>query len=141
MLDLSAWFPGPVRVDRYVVVYDWDMVDDEREPLKEINKTNESGYGDTKAIPPIKYAVDQQKNAYLLDVWSIANLGILASYFGIGFVGSFTKAPLQYYILDTLDASSQQYSIYTVMHRLPWSIKFIFGFLSGQWLLIVHICL
>jgi MFS family permease len=121
-MELSSLFPGPLQVDRYIQIQ--DRLDDDHDQVSNRRKDPDN------LNLNLKYGIDQHKYAYLLDIWSSANMGLFASYFGIGFVGSFTRAPLQYYLIEVLDASSQQYAIYTVMHRIPWSIKFIFGLMS-----------
>lgn len=56
---------------------------------------------------------------HLLDPYAVRNIGILVSYFTVGVVSRLTQTPVEYYLIDTLGASSQQYSAYKVKYMLP----------------------
>lgn len=113
----QAVFPGPVRVAHYNSLPDHDKEDivpgDDSRDIKEGNET--------KKDPQVPF---------FLDVFAISNVGILVSYFSVGIVSRLSQAPVQYYLIDNLDASSQVFSAYTTLNRLPLSTKFLFGILS-----------
>lgn len=67
---------------------------------------------------------------YFLNPFIIQNLGITISFFDVGLAMYLLQAPVAYYLIHNIDASSQQYSSYTTLVNLPWSLKFIFGMIS-----------
>lgn len=65
-----------------------------------------------------------------LDVYNARNVALIVSYFSVGVASRLIATPVDYYLIYDLDASSTDYSSYKTLHRLPWSIKFVFGMLS-----------
>ena len=61
---------------------------------------------------------------HLLDPYASRNIGILVSYFTVGVVSRLTQTPVEYYLIDTLGASSQQYSAYKVKYTEGSSLNF-----------------
>jgi len=58
------------------------------------------------------------------------NAGLTLSFINVGIASYFLFAPVSYYLINTLDASPAQYSAFSTLATLPWSLKFIFGVLS-----------
>lgn len=73
-----------------------------------------------------------QQLAVILSPHDLGNFGIMASYFCIGVVLRITQAPVQYYLIEYLNVSATIYSANNAFHRIPWTIKFIFGMLSDS---------
>lgn len=48
----------------------------------------------------------------------------------VGVVLTFTAVPMTVYLINELGASSTQYTVYTIVCKLPWSFKVFFGFMS-----------
>jgi hypothetical protein len=67
---------------------------------------------------------------YYLHPHDICNIGIMLSYFCVGFVLRVTQAPVQYYLIQYLNVSATIYSANNAFHRIPWTMKFIFGIIS-----------
>ena len=76
--------------------------------------------------------IDAEKAKEFLDPFSKANLGISASYLAVGFGIYFIQTPLQFYMVDTLDATAAQQSVVIGLLSLPWAMKLIFGFTSDS---------
>lgn len=90
------------------------------------SRVSKNAYG-TESVGVAKQGSSMQ---WILDLYAVSNVGILVSYFSIGVVSRVVTTPVSYYLIEGLDASSTQYSVYSTLHRLPWSLKFIFGMLS-----------
>jgi len=65
-------------------------------------------------------------------MYQLANIGIIISYFAIGIVTRLIITPVDYYLIDHLDCSAADYSVYKTLHRLPWSLKVICGIISDS---------
>ena len=66
----------------------------------------------------------------LLSPHDVGNFGIMASYFCVGVVLRITQAPVQYYLIEYLNVSATVYSANNAFHRIPWTLKFLFGMIS-----------
>lgn len=62
--------------------------------------------------------LDSKKNTFYLDIYRKENIGLIISYFGVGFAIYFTSTPVYYYMIDSLDASSTQTRYATTRTRL-----------------------
>ena len=127
-------FPGPVALDKYEEIEDAEegegallpapgassSADDKKEPAPTLTGLD--------LLPPALNP-KRQSALWVLDLYASANVGILVSYFAIGVVSKLTQTPVQYYLIEYLDASATQYSVYNTLHRLPWSLKWCFGML------------
>lgn len=139
---MEGLFPGPARVSKYnslptfddeVDYFDGRNNDNNHHPLRftysssdgvvvdnEVNKRYDSDkYDDKQAVTP-----------FYLDPYNFSNFAIFMAYFVIGIVSRSHQTPVAYYLIYDLDCSSTEYSAYNTLHRLPWSIKPIFGMLS-----------
>ena len=67
---------------------------------------------------------------YFLNPFIIQNLAITLSFVDVGIAMYLLQIPVGYYLIYNLNASSQQYSSYSTLVNLPWSLKFIFGMIS-----------
>lgn len=147
-------FPGPTRLERYEEILDGGDGsqggdgDKEREggaktsiddpddgSAFQIGRMKKSpslvGLPGEAPILPALLQRDKDKSAlWVLDLYAPTSVGILVSYFCIGVISKLTQTPVQYYLIEYLNASSTQYSVYNTLHRLPWSLKFIFGIIS-----------
>ena len=65
-----------------------------------------------------------------LNPFTSHNAGILLSYQLVGISLYFLSTPISVYMIDTLNVSSTQYSAFSTLVSLPWSLKFLFGMLS-----------
>ena len=86
--------------------------------------------GEAPILPALLQRDKDRSALWVLDLYAPTSIGILVSYFCIGVISKLTQTPVQYYLIEYLNASSTQYSVYNTLHRLPWSLKFIFGILS-----------
>lgn len=142
----SGWsIPGPLRLERYEEITGegettgtelgtphpkakerGEEEGDDDDPSPDVAKIEDAleRVLSTAALSPKK-----QQTLWILDMYGEANVAILVSYFAIGVVSKLTQTPVQYYLIEYLDASSTQYSVYNTLHRLPWSLKWIFGML------------
>eukprot|EP00611_Tribonema_gayanum_P026411 TRINITY_DN628_c1_g1_i1.p1 TRINITY_DN628_c1_g1~~TRINITY_DN628_c1_g1_i1.p1 ORF type:complete len:571 (-),score=158.14 TRINITY_DN628_c1_g1_i1:865-2577(-) len=68
--------------------------------------------------------------AWVNDLYSLPSLAIIMSYFSVGVVLTFTTVPVTVYLIQELGASSTQFTVYTIVCKLPWSFKVFFGFIS-----------
>jgi hypothetical protein len=73
---------------------------------------------------------NKRASIYYLHPHDICNIGIMLSYFCVGFVLRVTQAPVQYYLIQYLNVSATIYSANNAFHRIPWTMKFIFGIIS-----------
>lgn len=103
-------FPGPVDYRKYEYVCVVGDDDDEEEKVA----------AKIRNIP-------QFLNPF---IWT--NAGIYQSYFSVGIAMYILSTPVSYYMIDTLDVSSLEYSAYATLIALPWSLKFIFGSISDS---------
>lgn len=93
---------------------------------------------------------------YFLNPFVIQNLGITLSFVDVGVAMYLLQTPVAYYLIYNLNASSRQYSSYSTLVNLPWSLKFIGGIITDGfpilgyrrkswlaigWLLFMFICL
>jgi hypothetical protein len=120
MLSFFENFPGPTVVEKYSVLVQ-DDIDPDEDVAGEIN------VGENKMFD---WKPDEELQPYYLRVYDISNAGILMSYFAIGMVSRITQTPVQYYLIEYLDASATIYSANNAFHRLPGTMKFLFGMLS-----------
>lgn len=101
-------FPGPVDYKKYEYVCVVGDEDDEDE----------------------KVAAKIRNIPQFLNPFILTNAGIYQSYFSVGIAIYILSTPVSYYMIDTLDVSSLEYSAYATLIALPWSLKFIFGSVS-----------
>jgi len=138
----NSIFPGPVRLERYDEIPEIETelgttmsgsgpnlvesLGKENDKEKEIEK--DKGENLLASVPDALHH-GKQSPLWILDLYAPANMAILVSYFAIGVVSKLTQTPVQYYLIEYLDASATQYSVYNTLHRLPWSLKWMFGML------------
>lgn len=67
---------------------------------------------------------------YFLNPFDISNTAFMTSYFNVGIAIYFLNIPVSYYLVKTLGISATQYSAYSALIGIPWSLKFIFGMIS-----------
>ena len=72
------------------------------------------------------------KLPYFLNPFSIPNASIVTGSFNIGIAAHLISTPLTFYLITTLDVSATQYSAYTALKTIPWSMKFLWGMLSDE---------
>ncbi|CAB1114355.1 unnamed protein product [Ectocarpus sp. CCAP 1310/34] len=65
-----------------------------------------------------------------LNIYSLASLAIVMSYFSIGVALELLYTPIAYYLIDDLGAESGVYTVWVILVTLPWSFKAAYGFLS-----------
>lgn len=65
-----------------------------------------------------------------LNPFTFINGGIPLHYFNIGVATYILTSPISYYMIDTLDTSATQYSAYSTLLTIPWSLKFLFGMVT-----------
>lgn len=146
----NTLFPGPIRLEKYDEIPDVNdlaetvslkptSIDDSEDsgssfqirqatPEKKGSKLHRGD--DIPPILPASLHPHKQETLWVLDMYSSSQIGILISYFSIGVVSKLTQTPVQYYLIEYLNASATQYSVYNTLHRLPWSLKFCFGMIS-----------
>lgn len=61
-----------------------------------------------------------------MNIYSMASLAIVMSYFSIGVAFELLKTPIAYYLIDDLGAESGVYTVWVILVTLPWSFK-VFG--------------
>lgn len=49
-----------------------------------------------------------------------------------GIVTRLIITPVDYYLIDHLDCSAADYSVYKTLHKLPWSLKVVCGIISDS---------
>ena len=72
------------------------------------------------------------KLPYFLNPFSITNASIITGSFNIGIASHLITTPLTFYLITTLDVSATQYSAYSALKTIPWSMKFLWGMLSDE---------
>ena len=72
------------------------------------------------------------KLPYFLNPFSIPNASIVTGSFNIGIAAHLISTPLTFYLITTLDVSATQYSAYSALKTIPWSMKFLWGMLSDE---------
>lgn len=77
------------------------------------------------------YSYRSQAKIYL-DIYRYENIGILVSYFLVGFAMYFAATPLHFYLISTQNASSAQIGALISVQSLPWSMKIFYGLLSDS---------
>ncbi|CAN0024698.1 unnamed protein product, partial [Hapterophycus canaliculatus] len=65
-----------------------------------------------------------------LNIYSMASLAIIMSYFSVGVALELLYTPVAYYLIDDLGAESGVYTVWVILVTLPWSFKVAYGFLS-----------
>ncbi|CAN0041184.1 unnamed protein product [Scytosiphon promiscuus] len=73
---------------------------------------------------------DAQEKDNELNIYSMASLAIIMSYFSIGVALELLYTPVAYYLIDDLGAESGVYTVWVILITLPWSFKVAYGFLS-----------
>jgi hypothetical protein len=58
------------------------------------------------------------------------NIAIAMAYFAVGVVHSFSRTPLNIYMVNTLNVEPEIQSTIGILSSLPWSLKLMFGFIS-----------
>ena len=102
--------------------------DGEGDETRDNSPTGEKGDAEEAYILKSPEVIEHLK--ILLSPHDLGNFGIMASYFSIGMVLRITQAPVQYYLIEYLYVSATIYSANNAFHRIPWTLKFIFGMLS-----------
>jgi hypothetical protein len=67
-----------------------------------------------------------------LDPYQPFNISIFASYLAVGFGLYFILTPVQFYMVDTLDAPASQQAVVTGLLQLPWALKIFCGFITDS---------
>lgn len=67
---------------------------------------------------------------YFLNPFDITNTAFMTSFFNVGIAMCFLNIPVSYYLIKSRGISATQYSAYTALLGIPWSLKFIFGIIS-----------
>lgn len=69
----------------------------------------------------------EYKDTYIsqTDPWAPQNIAIFASYLAVGFSIYFILTPLNFYMIDDLDATPSQQAIIIGLTNLPWALKVI----------------
>lgn len=136
-------FPGPLRLEKYSEIpddvevtqtnrKDEDGGDAQKQSMQITTSSTNNSKKESDRLVLLPESLDprKQESLWVLDMYSSANVGILVSYFSIGVISKLTQTPVQYYLISHLSASATQYSVYNTLHRLPWSLKFVFGMIS-----------
>lgn len=141
-------FPGPInaigltnasRTEYKSIIEKSELTTEESEENKAIDEntpilsSRKALYGDSESLEnpgSVMDLISMRIAEKYVDEYSSMNSGIFASYFAIGILSRVNQTPLQYYLIQHLHASSAEYSAYVTLHRLPWSMKLIFGMLS-----------
>lgn len=58
-----------------------------------------------------------------LNIYSLASLAIVMSYFSVGVALELLYTPVAYYLIDDLGAESGVYTVWVILVTLPWSFK------------------
>lgn len=58
-----------------------------------------------------------------LNIYSMASLAIVMSYFSVGVALELLYTPIAYYLIDNLGAESGVYTVWYILFTLPWSFK------------------
>lgn len=58
-----------------------------------------------------------------LNIYSMASLAIVMSYFSVGVALELLYTPIAYYLIDDLGAESGVYTVWVILVTLPWSFK------------------
>lgn len=58
-----------------------------------------------------------------MNIYSMASLAIVMSYFSIGVALELLYTPIAYYLIDDLGAESGVYTVWVILVTLPWSFK------------------
>jgi MFS family permease len=104
-------FPGPIDIKKF----EYEFVGENRDTS--IDSTD-SSQSERRHVP------------YFLNPYIVPNAGVYLSYFSVGIAMYILQAPLSFYLINYLDISATQYSAYSTLVSLPWSLKFLFGVLS-----------
>jgi MFS family permease len=103
---------------------------DENTPILSTKKATYNNKDGSESHGSVMDLISMRIAEKYVDEYSAMNAGIFTSYLAIGILSKVNQTPVQYYLIQHLHASSAQYSAYTTLHRLPWSMKLIFGMLS-----------
>ena len=85
--------------------------------------------GDLRAFRSGTYALGR----IYLNPFLPQNAGITLSFINVGVASYFLYAPVSFYLINYLDASSAQFSAFSTLATLPWSLKFVFGVVSDTY--------
>jgi len=139
---MTSLFPGPEAYPRGYqrlsssdggVHSDDDTVggDDEDDQLiKRRRRSDKVSKGKDGAA--LEDKLDRNSPAFFLQILKPENVGIMTSYFCVGFAMYFTGQPVSYYLVEELGASSVQLSVLSTLVGLPWSFKIFYGLLSDS---------
>ncbi len=105
---LHKYLPGPVDIRKL----EYERVCDDEEDI------------------PLKVQSDHQTIPYFVNPFILPNAGIYLSYFNVGVAMYILHAPIAYYLIHILNVSATQYSAYSTLVLIPWSLKFLFGVIS-----------
>ena len=105
----SNYFPGPILINKEEYTVECRQIDGDL-----VNKP----YQAKTAYP------------YFLNPFGMSNAAFMMSYFNVGIAMNFLNTPVSYYLITTLGISATQYSAYTALISIPWSLKFLFGLIS-----------
>ena len=177
-MPISEWFakifPGPITVPKDLRSGAYQQIRDDKEEHYESDIYQEIHAEESDRILRIadsydendshlyhkKYSFSYYHNTttkpYFLNPFVEQNLAITLSFVDVGIAMYILQTPVGYYLIYGLDASPQQYSSYSTLVNLPWSLKFIFGMISDGfpifgyrrkswlgigWMIFVIICL
>lgn len=111
--------PGPISIERFEYEH---ITDQEEEDSREVERLDDDT--DTNAKRKIRAL------PYFLNPFVQTNAGMFLSYFNVGIAIYLLASPVAYYLISVLGISSTQYSAYSTLLLIPWSLKVMFGLLS-----------
>lgn len=130
-LPLSSLFQGPTKVDvidngTYAKIPEVDG------DVDTVYESSSSSVYDSKLKHDGSNSLNNPRDNcdHYLNPYRMNNIGMFISYFDVGIAMNLLTAPVAYYLINDLNASSSQYSAYSTLVNLPWSLKFVFGLIS-----------
>jgi MFS family permease len=110
----------------------------ENHSIEEENVFKSSTANPLQASPIERFEVSEVENVsdeycVFLDPWHRDNIGIFSSYLAVGFSMYFILTPLNFYMIDVLDATPGEQSIIIGLTNLPWALKMFCGFITDSY--------
>lgn len=153
-MNAADWFPGPIpalsslksielrnSISRGLGSSTETSSSSSGKTFVQINKRIESNHDNDEEDNELSSMIERsdkdvdinytQAKIYL-DIYRYENIGILVSYFLVGFAMYFAVTPLHFYLISTQNASSAQIGVLISVQSLPWSMKIFYGLLSDS---------
>jgi hypothetical protein len=89
-------------------------------------------YTGYEVVPTTELDRKNGEQDWHLRMYSTETIALALSYFCVGVATNFISTPVDYYMIDTLNANSAEVNVLSTVQLLPWCLKFVFGLISDS---------